>query len=64
MEIEPGDLRRIYRLSLESTRGPMFARGLQTEAKFEAHLNEIKRLETDEDAVVVKFSDIWVIASR
>ena len=62
-EMEPGDLRKVYRLSLEAIRQPVLAKGLATEDEFEAHLEEMKRLELDGESILFKFPDMWVVAS-
>jgi hypothetical protein len=57
-------LRRIYRLSAEAT-GPLaVARGVMDEAEARVMVAGLIALEEDPDGVVIKFPDMWVIATR
>jgi hypothetical protein len=42
--------------------GVTFAQGIETEDKFEAHLEEMLRLEEDAESVIYKFPDYWIVA--
>ncbi|MBY0504996.1 MAG: methyltransferase domain-containing protein [Bryobacteraceae bacterium] len=59
-----GPYRRIYRMTLEAMKEGILGRGIETEAEYNAHLAELRRLEEDPKPMVVKFPDFWVIATN
>jgi hypothetical protein len=64
MEHEGSLIRRIYRLSGEAT-GPLAVkRGVLDDAEARAMVDGLSALENDPTAVVTKFPDMWVIATR
>lgn len=63
MEYDGTDLKRLYRLSVESAKAAIAAKGLLSDADFRGIVQELERVEQDPQTVLVKFPDVWVIAS-
>jgi SAM-dependent methyltransferase len=64
LEHDTTTLKRIYRLSAEATGPAAAARGILTPVEVEEMIAGLIRLEDDGSSVVMKFPDIWVIATR
>lgn len=63
MEFEGDEYRRLYRLSAEAIGPAIVSRGVMTEAEYEDHLADMRRLEADSESVCFKLPDMWVIAN-
>jgi trans-aconitate methyltransferase len=63
-ENPPSALNRIYRLSAEATGPAAAARGILTPSEVEEMITGLVRLEDDGSSVVVKFPDMWVMATK
>ncbi len=57
-------MKRLYRLSAEATGSTAEAKGILSSTEAGEMIADLIRLEEDPSSVVVKFPDIWVIATR
>lgn len=57
-------MRRTYRMTLEAMKDGIPAKGIESMEEYEAHLEELKRLEGDAETVLYKFPDSWVVATK
>jgi len=57
-------LKRIYRLSAEATGPGGAAKGIISPSEVDEMITQLIRLENDGSSVVVKFPDMWVIATK
>jgi ubiquinone/menaquinone biosynthesis C-methylase UbiE len=64
VEFDTTTIRRIYRLSAEATGPAAIAKGILTAAEVDEMIAGLTQLEHDADSVLVKFPDLWAIATR
>lgn len=64
LEYDTTMMKRIYRLTAESTGPAAQAKGLLTAAQVQEMIAGFQKLEADSSAVILKFPDVWVIAAR
>jgi ubiquinone/menaquinone biosynthesis C-methylase UbiE len=64
LEHDAATLKRTYRLTAEATGGAAEAKGVLTADEVREMIAGLARMEDDPSSVLVKFPDMWVIATR
>jgi len=64
LEHDEATLKRTYRLSAQATGAAAEAKGVLTAAEVREMIEELTAFEEDPSSVLVKFPDMWVIATR